>query len=85
MILQALVNRSESALRDLLTPSGSGLTVSSFFTPKNYPYLESSDRDFGVAGMLLIPNSNLVVTGCKDGNIYVLNRDNMGGYSSTNV
>jgi hypothetical protein len=76
-----LVNRSESALK--LTPAGNTLAVSSFFTPKNYPYLESSDRDFGVAGMLLIPNTNRVLTGCKDGNLYLLDRDNMGGYNST--
>ena len=76
-----LVNRSESALK--LTPAGNTLAVSSFFTPQNYPYLESSDRDFGVAGMLLIPNTNRVLTGCKDGNLYLLNRDNMGGFDST--
>jgi hypothetical protein len=76
-----LTNRSESALK--LTPSGSTLSVSSFFTPKNYQYLETSDRDFGVAGMLLIPNSNRVLTGCKDGNLYLLDRDNMGGYNSS--
>ena len=76
-----LVNRSESALK--LTPAGSTLAVSSFFTPQNYPALEAADKDFGVAGMLLIPNSNRVLTGSKDGNLYLLNRDNMGGYNST--
>jgi hypothetical protein len=76
-----LVNRSESALK--LTRAGSTLAVSSFFTPLNYQTLESSDRDFGVAGMLLIPNTNRVLTGCKDGNLYLLDRDNMGGYDST--
>jgi hypothetical protein len=35
-----LVNRSESALK--LTPAGNTLAVNSFFTPQNYPYLESS-------------------------------------------
>ena len=75
------VNRSESALK--LTTAGNTLAVSSFFTPQNYPYLESSDRDFGVAGMLLIPNTNRVITGCKDGNLYLLDRDNMGGFDST--
>lgn len=77
-----LTNRSESALK--LTPAGSTLSISSFFTPLNYPNLESTDRDFGVAGMLLIPNTNRVLTGCKDGNLYLLDRDNMGGYNSTN-
>ncbi|KAA9039424.1 hypothetical protein FW778_11420 [Ginsengibacter hankyongi] len=76
-----LVNRSESALK--LTPSGDSLTVKTFFTPKNYKTLEAYDKDFGVAGMLLIPNTNRVLTGSKDGNLYLLDRNNMGGYDST--
>jgi hypothetical protein len=32
-------------------------------------------------GTLLIPNSSYYFTGCKDGNLYLLNKDNMGGYS----
>ena len=76
-----IINRSESALK--LTPTGSGLAVSSFFTPENFPHLDAFDKDFGVTGMLLIPNSNRVITGGKDGKLYVLDRDNMGGYSST--
>ena len=75
-----LVNRSESALK--LTPAGNTLAINSFFTPKNYPYLESLDKDFGVAGMLLIPNTHRALTGCKDGNLYLLDRDNMGGFDS---
>ncbi|HVZ55292.1 MAG TPA: discoidin domain-containing protein [Chitinophagaceae bacterium] len=75
-----VVNRSESALK--LTPSGSSLSVSTFFTPMNISELEASDLDFGVTEMLLIPGTNRVMTSCKDGNIYLLDRDNMGGYSS---
>ena len=76
-----LINRSESAIK--FAPAGNTLAIKSFFTPQNFPYLESSDRDFGVAGMLLIPNTNRVLTGCKDGNLYLLDRDNMGGFDST--
>jgi outer membrane protein assembly factor BamB len=74
-------NRGESALK--LTPSGSTLKVSSFFTPSNYPDLNTSDNDYGSMGSFLIPNSSLYLTGCKDGNLYLLNRDNMGGYSQS--
>lgn len=74
-----LRNRSESALK--LSPS---LTISSFFTPKNYEVLEGADLDFGVTQMMLIPNTNRVMVGVKDGHLYLLNRDNMGGYNSTN-
>ena len=75
-----LRNRSESALK--LTPSGNTLQVSSYFTPMNYYNLNKDDLDYGVMGTFLIPNSNYYFTGCKDGNIYLLDKDNMGGYSS---
>lgn len=77
----AVINRSESAVK--LTPSGSTLTVSSFFTPNNIEELEAADLDFGVTQMLLIPGTNRVFTGCKDGKLYMLDRDNMGGYNIT--
>ena len=76
-----VTNRSESALK--LTPSGSTLTVGSFFTPSNFQTLENYDLDFGVTQVLLIPGTNRAVAGCKDGHLYLLDRDNMGGYSST--
>ena len=74
-----LTNRGESALK--LTPSGNTLAVSSYFTPANYFDLNNNDLDYGVMGTLLIPNSNYYFTGAKDGNLYLLDKDNMGGYS----
>lgn len=74
-----LINRGESALK--LSVSGSTLIVKSYFTPFNYQYLEDNDLDYGGLGAFLIPNSNTFFTGCKDGNFYVLNKDNMGGYT----
>ncbi|MEO8910646.1 MAG: hypothetical protein ABI408_10530 [Gemmatimonadaceae bacterium] len=76
-----LTNRGESALK--LTPAGSTLRVASYFTPYNYVYLNNYDLDYGGTGALLIPNSNLYLTGGKDGNLYLLNKDDMGGYQSS--
>jgi hypothetical protein len=76
-----LTNRGESALK--LTPSGSTLSISSYFTPTNYVNLNVNDLDYGVMGTFLIPNSQYYFTGCKDGNLYLLNTGNMGGYSSS--
>ncbi|MDP9081004.1 MAG: hypothetical protein M3O71_26605 [Bacteroidota bacterium] len=73
------LNRGESALK--LTPSGSTLKVASFFTPFNFQTLEDNDLDYGSMGAFLIPNSNYYLTGCKDGNMYLVNKDNMGGFS----
>jgi hypothetical protein len=73
-----LTNRGESALK--LVPSGSTLQVASYFTPYDFQYLNDYDLDYGSMGALLIPNSDYYLTGGKDGNLYLLNRDAMGGY-----
>ncbi|CAN5841613.1 hypothetical protein BH11GEM2_BH11GEM2_35270 [soil metagenome] len=77
----SLRNRAESALK--LTPSGSTLRVSSYFTPYNFGYLSYNDLDYGGMGSLLIPNTSYFLTGDKNGKVYLLNKDDMGGYSSS--
>jgi outer membrane protein assembly factor BamB len=74
----SLTSRAESALK--LTPSGSTLRVASYFTPNDYQYLNDHDLDYGGMGAFLIPNSGYYLTGGKDGNLYLLNKDAMGGY-----
>ena len=75
----SLTNRAESALK--LTPAGSTLRVASYFTPYDYQYLNDYDLDYGSMGGLLIPNSGYYLTGAKDGTLYLVNKDAMGGYS----
>lgn len=75
-----LTNRGESALK--LVPSGSTLQVASYFTPFDYQYLNDNDLDYGSVGAVLIPNSVYYLTGGKDGNLYLLNKDAMGGYQA---
>jgi hypothetical protein len=77
-----MANRAESALK--LTPSGNSLQISSYFTPSNYFFANQNDLDYGSMGTFLIPNSNYYITGAKDGNIYLLNKDNMGGFTTPN-
>lgn len=74
-------NRGESALK--LVRSGSTLQVASYFTPNNFAFLDQYDLDYGSMGALLIPNSSYYLTGAKDGNLYLLNKDDMGGYSAS--
>lgn len=75
-----VINRGESAVK--LTPQGSALTVSDFFTAKNFTALEDSNLDYGSMGAFLVPNSSVYFTGGKDGNLYLLNKNNLGGYDS---
>jgi len=62
-----------------------GLTVSDWFTPFNQSTLESLDLDLGSAGVLVLPDqasgpAHLLVTGGKEGKLYVINRDSMGHF-----
>src|SRR5579859_3538223 len=78
------INRGESFLK--LTRSGVSLNVASWFTPYNWQKLENGDVDLGSGGMLLIPGTTLAFSGGKQGVVYLVNRDNMGGLtSSTNT
>jgi hypothetical protein len=74
----SLTNRSESALK--LTRSGATLHVASYFTPYDYQFLNDNDLDYGGMGAFLIPGSSYYLTGAKDGNLYLLNKDQMGGF-----
>lgn len=76
--LSNLINRGESALK--LSLKNDVIKVTDFFTPQNYQSLENADLDYGSMGAFLIPNTNLYLTGCKDGSLYLLDTADMGGY-----
>jgi hypothetical protein len=65
-------------------------TVLSLFTPDNQVSLDQGDTDFGSGGVLVLPDQAgpdpfLAVAAGKDGNMYLMNEDDLGGYSpSTN-
>ena len=65
-----------------LTP---GLTVLDFFTPFQQAVLDADDADLGSGGVLLLPDQpgtrpHLLLAAGKTGAIYLINRDNLGGY-----
>lgn len=57
---------------------GGNLTIRDWFTPANWSMLNDSDWDFGTTGVILIPGTNLLVTGSKAGILYAVPRDAMG-------
>jgi len=81
-----LINRAQSAIK-LQTTQIQGrdtLVPVDFFTPANGDVLnEGADLDNGSMAAFIIPNTNLFVTGCKDGNVYILNTNNLGGYHAS--
>jgi hypothetical protein len=77
-------NYGNGILRIRPYPITSTLTVQTWFTPYNYVTLNSQDQDLGVSGALVMPGTNLVVAGSKEGKMYVVNRSSMGGLGSGN-
>jgi hypothetical protein len=70
--------------------TSSGLKVADFFAPFNQVALNAADLDIASAGLTLLPDSfgtaahpHLIVGAGKDGTIYVLDRDKMGGYNGS--
>jgi hypothetical protein len=65
------------------------MTVQDSFTPSNQSVLNGEDQDVAAGGVLILPDQSsgghqrLLVQVGKEGKIYVVDRDAMGGYSTT--
>jgi hypothetical protein len=67
--------------------NGTSLAIMSWFSPYNWSFLNGGDWDLGAGGLMLIPGTSLAMGGGKSSttvsaNLYVVNRDTMGGVSS---
>lgn len=75
-----------------LSTSGNTLAVADYFTMHNTDAESNGDVDLGSGGAMLLPDVqdtsgntwHLGVGAGKDGNIYVVNRDMMGKFNTTN-
>ena len=69
----------------------STLKVSSYFTPSDQQDENDNDSDFGSGGSAIVINTStgtlkhLVIGGGKDGSLYLLNGDSMGGLGDPNA
>jgi hypothetical protein len=69
--------------------TGSSMGVLSFFAPSDQASLSSTDQDLGSGGAAILidqpsgPVPHLLVGGGKEGKLYLLNRDNLGGNTGT--
>ena len=83
----SMVGYNDSFLR--LDPND--LSVLDYFSPDDNYFLAQNDADLGSGADILVPGSpsfpRELVGGGKDGKLFVVNRDSMGGYnnSSNNV
>ena len=75
-----------------LSTNGGVLAVSDYFAMHNTVAESNSDSDLGSGGVLLLPDQtdstgkvwHLAVGAGKDANLYVVNRDAMGGFNANN-
>jgi uncharacterized repeat protein (TIGR03806 family) len=74
-----------------LSTTGNRLAVADYFTPFNQAQMQADDADFGSGAPLLLPDEagsaehpHLIVGGDKASKIYLVDRDNMGRYNTTN-
>jgi putative pyrroloquinoline-quinone-binding quinoprotein len=83
------VDYAQSILK-IAPPSDNTFSVLDYFTPFNALTYNGTDLDIGSGGVVLLPDQtggphvHLLVEGDKAGNIYLVDRDNMGHYRSTN-
>ncbi|KAG4032100.1 hypothetical protein MFRU_007g00140 [Monilinia fructicola] len=64
------------------------ITVSDYFQPYDYQNMDAGDQDFGSGGIVLLEPTvfkgtgvnKMAVTAGKNGKIYILNANNLGGY-----
>ena len=71
-------------------PNGWGLKIVDYFIPYNVNALDQADSDFGSGSPLILPPSagipghpDLLVAAGKSGQIYLIDRDNMGHFNAT--
>ncbi|HEY6763569.1 MAG TPA: hypothetical protein VI386_02250 [Candidatus Sulfotelmatobacter sp.] len=62
-------------------------SVLTLFTPSNQAFLDQGDSDFGSGGVMVLPDQpgsipHLAVAGGKYGTMFLMNADNLGGYST---
>jgi hypothetical protein len=72
-----------------LTLGSDVLTAADYFTPFDQATLAANDLDLGSGGITILPDQttgpyqHLLVTASKRGDVYLINRDTLGGYNPT--
>ena len=73
---------------NLAVGDGGKLSLTDYFQPYDYQGMDGGDQDFGSGGIALLDSgtfkgtgvSKIAVTSGKNGKIYILNANNLGGY-----
>jgi hypothetical protein len=78
------IQESVAKMSDALT------SVSDLFTPSNVFTLDQHDTDYASGGVLVLPDQpglvpHLAVAAGKDGRMFILDRDDMGGFQTPDI
>jgi len=79
----------QAAVNMAVDPNTGALKQSDYFEPYAYDSLNGGDRDFGSSGLALLDPtvfygngiSRIAIAGGKDGKVYIMNADNLGGFA----
>ena len=69
----------DTAFGDSVMKFDTQLHLLDHFTPYNYAFLQCKDTDLAAGGLLLIPGSQQALAGGKEGKLYLVNTDQLGG------
>ena len=72
-------NYADSLIK--LDTSNHDINPVSWFSPNCQLYLQAADLDQGSGGTIVIPGTKLLIGAGKIGNLYVLNQDELGGFT----
>jgi uncharacterized protein (TIGR03437 family) len=75
-----ITNFSDSVLK--LDPST--LAITDWFAPSDQQVIDDDDEDLGSAGAILVPGTSLLITGGKQGTMYLLDTTSLGHLNATN-
>jgi hypothetical protein len=71
--------------------TANGLALADYFTPFDEGYLDANDQDLGSGGIIVLPDEagsaqhpHLLIESGKVGEIYLVDRDDMGQFNPTN-
>jgi PQQ enzyme repeat len=73
----------EPSLGDSVVKLAPDLSLLDWFSPWNNHQLDANDTDLGSGGALVLPDTDLVVCGGKEGKIYILDPHDLGRFCST--
>jgi uncharacterized protein (TIGR03437 family) len=63
----------------------SGIGVADYFTPAEWDDLNNNDTDVGSSGPVLIPGTNLLLAIGKEGELFLLDKTNLGHIATSNA